>query len=77
MSMADQKTEIEELNIDYRKALKDKTSMYEGLVTSVQELANKNSSYMENEIEICRLKNNIHIIQKQLEQREGKVGDLK
>ena len=67
MSMADQKTEIEELNVDYRRALKDKTGMYEGLVQSTTQLADKNSQYMKNEIEICRLKNNINITKKQLD----------
>jgi len=34
MSMADKKTEIEELKVDYRRALMEKTGMYEGLVQS-------------------------------------------
>jgi len=32
---------------------------------------------MKNEIEICRLKNNINIIKKQLDQRDGRVLELK
>jgi hypothetical protein len=66
MSMGEQKDEIEELNTKYRHALKDKVSVYEELVSAVSQLALRNSKFMKNEVDLCRLTNNINIIKRQL-----------
>ena len=66
LTMSEQKAEIEELNMKYRKALKDKVAVYEELVAAVRMLAERNSKFMKNEVELCRLTNNVAIIKRQL-----------
>jgi hypothetical protein len=46
------------------KALIDKVSVYEELVSAVTDLAKRNARFMENEVELCRLTNNINIIKR-------------
>jgi FMN phosphatase YigB (HAD superfamily) len=74
--MGEQKNEIEELNHKYLKDLKDKVSVYEELVSAVVQLAKRNSKFMENEVELCRLTNNINIIKRQLTQKESKLTEM-
>ena len=49
------------LNERYRKALKDKIGVYDELVSAVKQLAQRNTEFMANEIEICRLMNVVSI----------------
>lgn len=49
------------LNERYRKALKDKIGVYDELVSAVKQLAQRNTDFMANEIEICRLMNVVSI----------------
>ena len=72
-----QTEEIDELNERYRKALKDKVSVYDELSKAVKMLAERNASFMENEIEICRLTNLTSITKKELEQKEKIHQELK
>ena len=57
----DQTQEIQVLNERYRKALKDKIGVYDELVSAVKQLAQRNTEFMANEIEICRLMNVVSI----------------
>jgi predicted RNase H-like nuclease (RuvC/YqgF family) len=57
----EQTHEIQILNERYRKALKDKINVYDELVSAVKQLATRNSDFMQNEVEICRLMNIISI----------------
>jgi len=65
------------LNNRYRKALKDKVSVYDELMKAVTMLADRNADFMNNEIEICRLNNLSSITKKELEQKEKIHSDLK
>jgi len=65
------------LNNRYRKALKDKVSVYDELMKAVTMLADRNAEFMSNEIEICRLSNLSSITKKELEQKEKIHSDLK
>lgn len=67
MQIGEQSTEIEELNERYRNSLRDKVEVYDELVESVKELVNRNSRYMKNEIEICRLINETSVMKRELE----------
>lgn len=62
--------EIQALNERYRKALKDKIGVYDELVSAVKQLAERNSQFMTNEVEICRLLNIVSVTQKELDQKE-------
>lgn len=55
------------LNDRYRKALKDKIAVYDELVNAVKQLANRNSDFMSNEVEICRLMNIVSVTEKELD----------
>ena len=70
IDLKDQTEEIDVLNNRYRRALKDKVSVYDELMKAVQMLARRNAEYMGNEIEICRLSNLTSITKKELEQKE-------
>lgn len=72
----DQTQEIQVLNERYRKALKDKINVYDELVSAVKQLAQRNTEFMSNEIEICRLMNVISITQKELDQKEKMTNEL-
>ena len=74
--MSEQTVEIEELNERYKEALREKVSVYDELVESIKELVNRNSRYMKNEIEICRLVNECAVMKKELEQKEKTIEDL-
>ena len=67
IDLRDQTEEIDVLNNRYRRALKDKVSVYDELVKAVKQLTDRNSSFMRNEIEICRLSNLSSITKKELE----------
>ena len=54
VDLRDQTEEIDVLNSRYRRALKDKVSVYDELVKAVKQLTDRNSSFMRNEIEICK-----------------------
>lgn len=58
------------LNKRYRKALRDKVSTYDELLNAVKMLAERNSTYMTNEIEVAKLTNLTSISKKELEQKE-------
>ena len=77
VDLKEQTEEIDELNQRYGKALKDKVSVYDELVRAVRQLADRNSNYMKNEVEICRLVNLTSITKKELEQKERVAVDLK
>ena len=70
IDLKDQTEEIDVLNNRYRRALKDKVSVYDELSKAVQMLARRNAEYMGNEIEVCRLSNLTSITKKELEQKE-------
>ena len=67
IDLRDQTEEIDVLNSRYRRALKDKVSVYDELVKAVKQLTDRNSTFMRNEIEICRLTNISSITKKELE----------
>ena len=67
VDLRDQTEEIDCLNNRYRRALKDKVSVYDELVKAVKQLTDRNSSFMRNEIEICRLTNLASVTKKELE----------
>jgi predicted RNase H-like nuclease (RuvC/YqgF family) len=77
VDLKDQTDEIDVLNSRYRKALKDKVSTYEELLNAVKMLAERNSTYMNNEIEIAKLTNLTSISKKELEQKEKIHQELK
>lgn len=77
IDLKDQTEEIDVLNNRYRKALKDKVSVYDELMKAVTMLADRNAEFMSNEIEICRLSNLSSITKKELEQKEKIHSDLK
>ena len=70
IDLKDQTEEIDVLNNRYRRALKDKVSVYDELRKALQMLADRNAEFMSNEIEICRLNNLTSITKKELEQKE-------
>lgn len=57
MEISEQSQEIDDLNERYKVALREKVDVYDELVESIKELVNRNSRFMKNEIEICRLMN--------------------
>lgn len=67
VDLRDQTEEIDCLNNRYRRALKDKVSVYDELVKAVKQLTDRNSTFMRNEIEICRLTNLASVTKKELE----------
>ena len=77
IDLKDQTEEIDGLNVRYRKALKDKVTVYDELTKAVQMLARRNAEFMTNEIEICRLANMTSITKKELEQKERVQAELK
>lgn len=56
--------------------MKEKINVYDELVASVKQLASRNSDFMTNEVEICRLMNVISITQKELDQKEKFTSEL-
>ena len=76
IDLRDQTEEIDVLNSRYRRALKDKVSVYDELVKAVKQLTDRNSTFMRNEIEICRLTNLSSITKKELEQKEKMAQEL-
>ena len=61
------------LNARYSRALQDKVTVYDQLVTSVRQLADRNSVFMKNEVELCRLANLSSITKLELEQKEKAI----
>lgn len=57
VEIKDQAEEISHYNERYRRALRDKVSVYDELVKAVELLAERNATFMKNEVELCRLKN--------------------
>ena len=55
------------MNQRYHRALKDKVSVYDELVESVKDLVERNSSFMRNEVQICKISNDINIMKRELE----------
>lgn len=76
LDLRDQTDEIDTLNKRYRRALKDKVSVYDELVKAVKQLTDRNGTFMKNEIEICRLTNLSSITKKELEQKEKIAQEL-
>jgi chemotaxis regulatin CheY-phosphate phosphatase CheZ len=76
VDLRDQTEEIDVLNSRYRRALKDKVSVYDELVKAVKQLTDRNSSFMRNEIEICRLTNLASVTKKELEQKEKMAQEI-
>ena len=76
VELRDTTEEIDVLNSRYRRALKDKVSVYDELVKAVKQLTDRNSTFMRNEIEICRLTNLSSITKKELEQKEKMAQEL-
>ena len=60
-------------NARYSRALQDKVAVYDQLVTSVRQLADRNSVFMKNEVELCRLANLSSITKLELEQKEKAI----
>jgi hypothetical protein len=56
--------------------LREKVEIYDELVESLKELVNRNSRYMRNEIELCRLINETAVVKRELEQKEKYVDDI-
>ena len=77
IELKDQTGEIETLNRRYQRALKDKVSVYDELLRAVRELAERNATFMGNEIEISKLVNLTSITKKELEQKEKLHQELK
>ena len=77
IDLKDQTQEIDELNKRYKKALSDKVSTYDELLNAVKMLADRNSTYMNNEIEVAKLTNLTSISKKELEQKEKIHQELK
>lgn len=77
IDLKDQTEEIDVLNNRYRRALKDKVTVYDELMTAVKELAKRNAQFMTNEIEISKLTNLTSITKKELEQKEKIHQELK
>ena len=50
--------------------------MYDELVKAVKQLTDRNSTFMRNEVEICRLTNLSSITKKELEQKEKHAQEL-
>lgn len=69
--------EIDVLNKRYRRALRDKVTTYDELLNAVKMLAERNSTYMSNEIEVAKLTNLTSISKKELEQKEKIHQELK
>lgn len=67
MQISDQTDEIAELNEKYKAALREKVDVYDELIESLKELVNRNSRYMKNEIEICKLINETAVLKRELE----------
>ena len=67
IDLKDQTEEIDAHNARYRRALKDKVAVYDELVRAVRMLAQRNSQFMQNEIELCKLSNLTSITKKELE----------
>lgn len=76
MQISEQSVEIDELNERYKHALREKVDVYDELVESVKELVNRNSRFMKNEIEICKLVNDCAVMKRELEQKEKTIEDL-
>ncbi len=77
IDLKDQTQEIDELNKRYKKALNDKVGTYDELLNAVKMLADRNSTYMNNEIEVAKLTNLTSISKKELEQKEKIHQELK
>jgi len=67
IDLKDQTEEIDVLNNRYRRALKDKVTVYDELLNAVRMLADRNAQYMTNEIDISKLVNLTSITKKELE----------
>lgn len=67
IDLKDQTEEIDVLNTRYRRALKDKVTVYDELLNAVRMLAERNAQYMTNEIDISKLTNLTSITKKELE----------
>eukprot|EP00347_Sterkiella_histriomuscorum_P020386 403338000 len=76
MQISDQTEEIAELNEKYKAALREKVDVYDELIESLKELVNRNSRFMKNEIEICKLINETAVIKRELEQKEKYIEDI-
>lgn len=70
IDLKQQTEEIDAFNKRYNRALKDKVSVYDELMNAVRMLAERNATYMNNEIEISKLSNLTSITKKELEQKE-------
>ena len=77
IDLKDQTQEIDVLNNRYKRALRDKVSVYDELMKAVRMLAERNARFMGNEIEIARLSNLTSITKKELEQKEKIHQELK
>ena len=47
--------------------MREKVDVYDELIESLKELVNRNSRFMKNEIEICRLINETSVMKRELE----------
>lgn len=77
IDLKDQTEEIDILNNRYRRALKDKVTVYDELLNAVRMLAERNGQFMTNEIEISKMVNLTSITKKELEQKEKIHQELK
>lgn len=77
IDLKDQTEEIDTLNNRYRKALRDKVSVYDELRRAIEMLASRNAEFMNNEIELTKLNNLTSITKKELEQKEKIHMELK
>ncbi|CDW75938.1 UNKNOWN [Stylonychia lemnae] len=76
MQISEQTEEIGELNEKYKAALREKVDVYDELIESLKELVNRNSRFMKNEIEMCKLVNQTSVMKRELEQKEKYIEDM-
>ena len=55
------------MNEKYKQALREKVDVYDELVESVKELVSRNSRFLKNEIEMCKLTNESAVMKRELE----------
>ena len=77
LEIGDHQEEIDQLNLRYQDALRDKVQVYEELIECVRELIKRNSNFVQNEMEIGQMQNQCTILKRQLEQKEKMVDDLR
>lgn len=73
VDIVDTTKEIALLNERYSQALQNKVAVYDQLVSTVRQLAERNALFMRNEVELCRLNNMSRITKLELEQKQRQI----